>query len=53
MPLSSDLNINPTIFVPSAVTEVQQKFNDGMKKILLKGPQWYEVLSYRKCNLPR
>lgn len=43
MPLKSDLQLDYSRFDPKNISEQTKKFNDGVMKVMSRGPKWYEV----------
>jgi len=45
MTLQSAINLEATVFAPSAVSSETHAFNQKLMDIMSKGPKWYEVTS--------
>ena len=51
MALKTDLNLDATLFSPSAISAQTNGFNETLMEIMSNGPKWYEVDVPR--NLPQ
>ena len=52
MPITSDLVLDTTKFLPSSVSEEIRKMNSVVEDITIKSPQWHEigVAKYRQMR---